>query len=149
MGNQRWYDKDKRLARQLDAFMKVHPRYSYTIVQGLLDLIKAAQPDILQRFTIPSDVEQWCRRWYDKDPVFWIVLNGLKYANEELLRRVASYLEEQMAVPLPAKLGRLKPRLREARVGRNPRTGDDVDIAAHIAVKFQPSKSLRERLKKE
>jgi len=75
--------------------------------------------------------------------------NTVREVLETFGENVAGYLEEQMAVPLPAKLGRLKPRLRKARVGRNPRTGDDVDIPAHIAVKFQPSKSLRERLKKE
>lgn len=33
---------------------------------------------------------------------------------------------------------------RAARKGRNPRTGEELDIPAHKAVKFKPSKSLNE-----
>lgn len=32
----------------------------------------------------------------------------------------------------------------KARVGRNPRTGEPIDIAAGFAVKFKPSKALKE-----
>lgn len=32
------------------------------------------------------------------------------------------------------------------RRGRNPRTGEEIDIAAHKAVKFQPSKTLKDIL---
>ncbi len=92
----RWYDKDKRLAKQLDAFMKVHPKYRYTIIQGILDIIKHSDQDILNRFVVPSDIEKWSRRWYDDEPMFWLVINSLKYAKEKLLKEVASYMEEQM-----------------------------------------------------
>ena len=36
---------------------------------------------------------------------------------------------------------------RAARTGRNPRTGDPVEIAACKVVKFKPSKSLKESVK--
>lgn len=35
-------------------------------------------------------------------------------------------------------------RLRDARVGRNPRTGESVDLPATATAKFRPSKPLRE-----
>ncbi len=92
----RWYDKDKRLAKQLGTFMKLHPKYRYEIVQGLLDIIKELDPDILNRFTVPSDIEEWSRRWYDDEPTFWLVINGLKFANEELLKKVSEYMEDKL-----------------------------------------------------
>lgn len=92
----RWYDKDKRLAKQLDLFMKLHPKDRYEIIHGLLTIIKEADPEILNRFTVPHDIEQWNRRWYDDEPTFWLVINGLKFADESLLKKVAVYMEETL-----------------------------------------------------
>lgn len=38
------------------------------------------------------------------------------------------------------KVGKLEPKHRPARTGRNPRTGDTLEIAASTTVKFKPSK---------
>jgi DNA-binding protein HU-beta len=50
-------------------------------------------------------------------------------------------------VPLPG-IGKLKAKQRKARTGRNPRTGDPVDIPAHMGVKFEPGKALTDKLKR-
>ncbi len=89
----RWYDKDERLAKQLEEFTKIHPKYRYEIIQGMLSIIKEYDPDILNRFMVPSDIDEWNRRWYDDEPTFWLVINGLKFADEKLLKGVAEYLE--------------------------------------------------------
>ncbi len=49
-------------------------------------------------------------------------------------------------VPL-AGLGKLKGKKRAARTGRNPRTGQAIDIASHMSVKFEPGKGLADKLK--
>jgi len=36
---------------------------------------------------------------------------------------------------------------RKKRVGRNPRTGEIIPVKAHKAVRFRPSKSLKETIK--
>ncbi len=46
-----------------------------------------------------------------------------------------------------AGLGSFKVSLRAARKGRNPRTGEEIDIAACKVAKFTPSKQLKEDLK--
>jgi hypothetical protein len=38
----------------------------------------------------PLDINR--RRWYDKDPYLWLIMNGLKYASDELLASVTKYL---------------------------------------------------------
>jgi hypothetical protein len=93
----RWYDRDKTLAKQLDAFMQAHPKHQFETIKGLLVLIQESNPEILGKFTVPTDIERWHRRWYDKDPTYWIVLNGLRLADEELLKKVAAYLEGKLA----------------------------------------------------
>ncbi len=50
------------------------------------------------------------------------------------------------SVPLPG-LGKLKAEARAARAGRNPRTGEPIQIAARTAVKFEAGKELKEALK--
>jgi integration host factor subunit beta len=42
--------------------------------------------------------------------------------------------------------GAFSTRVRDARVGRNPRSGDPVDVASKRVPYFKPGKSMRERL---
>lgn len=95
--DRRWYDKNKMLARQIDRLANVHPEKKYSVIDDLMSLVAKSQPDILHRFTIPTDIERWHRRWYDKDPVYWLVINSLKYADDELLEKAAKFLENQLA----------------------------------------------------
>ncbi len=44
-------------------------------------------------------------------------------------------------------LGKIKPVTRAARKGRNPRTGEPIDIPEQQGAKFQPSKALKDALK--
>ncbi|SNS06192.1 DNA-binding protein HU-beta [Humidesulfovibrio mexicanus] len=49
-------------------------------------------------------------------------------------------------VPLPG-LGKLKAKECKAREGRNPKTGQPLQIAAHTAVKFVAGQELKDALK--
>jgi len=49
-------------------------------------------------------------------------------------------------IPLPG-IGKLKLVERAARTGRNPQTGEAIEIPAKKAVKFAPAKSLKEALR--
>lgn len=46
------------------------------------------------------------------------------------------------------KLGAFKVTQRQARVGRNPKTGEEIKIAATKVAKFVPAKSLKEQITK-
>ncbi len=48
-------------------------------------------------------------------------------------------------VKLPG-FGTFKVTRRKSRVGRNPSTGDEVDIPSHLTVVFRPSRFLRKRI---
>ena len=54
-------------------------------------------------------------------------------------------LNEGKAVALPG-FGTFKPKHRSARQGRNPRTGEMVDIAASTSAGFTPAKGLKDAL---
>ncbi|WP_421793430.1 HU family DNA-binding protein [Hydrocarboniphaga effusa] len=64
------------------------------------------------------------------------VLSGLDVAASQALRR-----GEEVVLP---GLGKLKAQERAARTGRNPQTGEAVEIAAKTVVKFSPGAALKD-----
>ena len=36
------------------------------------------------------------RRWYDKNPYSWVIINALKYANKDLITDVILYLKGKL-----------------------------------------------------
>ncbi|AGW12812.1 HU family DNA-binding protein [Megalodesulfovibrio gigas] len=69
-----------------------------------------------------------------------------KAAIGQVLDTLAKVAGEALArgedVPLPG-IGKLEVRERAARTGRNPKTGEALEIAAHKAVGFKPSGTLK------
>jgi len=45
-----------------------------------------------------------------------------------------------------AGFGKFVPTMRESRVGRNPSTGESINIAAKMAVKFKPATDLKNKI---
>ena len=41
-------------------------------------------------------------------------------------------------------IGKVSTRQTKARIGRNPRTGEDVNIPAKVAISFKPAKALKD-----
>lgn len=66
------------------------------------------------------------------------VLNGLSSV-------IAHGLAQGESIPL-SDIGKFSPVKREARKGRNPKTGEAIDIPACTAVKFSCSKTLKDAL---
>ena len=64
-------------------------------------------------------------------------------AVDAMLSGVAGSLTRREAVTLPG-FGTFLTRDRPARTGRNPRTGEEVQIAAATAPAFKPGKALRD-----
>ena len=62
-----------------------------------------------------------------------------------ILERMIQALETDGRVELRG-FGALSVRSRDARAGRNPRTGESVDVDAKRVPHFKPGKELRERL---
>lgn len=75
--------------------------------------------------------------------------NASQKTVEEVLKAQADIcsdsLREGVSLTLPG-LGVLKPTRREARMGRNPQTGESLEIAAQNGVGFKAAKSLKDAL---
>ena len=66
-------------------------------------------------------------------------------AIDSLLAQIRLALEKGDAVTLSG-FGTFKAIQRQARTGRNPKTGETIAIPAHRSVKFVPGKTLREQI---
>lgn len=66
-----------------------------------------------------------------------------KIAVEAVFESVSDALKEGHAVDVFG-FGSFKPVEKPARTGRNPSTGQPVQIAAKVAVKFTPAKALKD-----
>lgn len=64
---------------------------------------------------------------------------------EQLSEIVSDALENNDEVTLPG-IGKLKVNSRPARTGRNPQTGQAIDIAAKNVVRFVPAKALTDAI---
>ena len=90
----RWYDKNETLANYLDSLKEMPGVKKDKIIIEIMVLIKENNPTLLDDFVGEFPLNLNRRRWYDKDPYLWLLFNGLKYANDDLLQKVISFFEE-------------------------------------------------------
>ena len=69
--------------------------------------------------------------------------NGAKAAVESIFEAITRALKNSEMVSVPG-FGTFKVEDRKARTGRNPQTGEMIDIKARRVPKFTPGKSLKE-----
>ena len=91
----RWYDAHEKLCRNIDKLKFTERNLRDYMVSKVMKVIKCHDPHLLDKFVarFPLDIQR--RRWYDKDPYLWLVINGLEYGSAELLDKVADLLEEE------------------------------------------------------
>jgi DNA-binding protein HU-beta len=80
-----------------------------------------------------------------KEKVGQATLAQAEAAYENLFAVIADALKKGDAIALSG-FGSFKPVKRAARVGRNPRTGQEIKIPASTTVKFTPGKPMKESL---
>jgi len=95
----RWYDRYPELRRQLDGIKEMEEERRDYLIQGIMRLIKEHHPSLLEEFVIHFPLEINRRRWYDRDPYLWLVINGLQYASADLLTKVTAFLEQEEHKP--------------------------------------------------
>ena len=85
----RWYDKDEKLASLIEALKFINEKKVEIIMMHIKKLIDAEEPDLIDN---NLDEYQLRRRWYDKNPYTWLIINALKYASPKLTKEVVNCL---------------------------------------------------------
>ncbi len=96
----RWYD-NHRIGIYLDRFKTMHKKDRDPIVSHILQLIQNDGGKLIDKNVWEFPLDTVRRRWYDNDPVLWMVFHGLERAEKGLLDKVADYLEN---VSMPAQV---------------------------------------------
>ena len=92
----RWYDQYPELSLQFERLKELNPEDKSYIFDVLKKMLLEYNPriidDHIERFSMPIKK----RRWYDKEPYSWIIVNALKYVDKAMIDKVVEYLEENL-----------------------------------------------------
>lgn len=90
----RWYDHNPALAECLESMRYLEPAIRDALVRDILKLIRSRRPDLLEAGrSLDFPLDLFRRRWYDKDPYLWLVINTLRMGNEALHEAVITYFK--------------------------------------------------------
>jgi hypothetical protein len=91
----RWYDKYPELRSLLDKLRELKKRKRDAIILEIKEIIKKCDECLFDKyiFEFPLSSQQ---RWYDKNPFSWLVINAMKYADEDLITDIILYLKERL-----------------------------------------------------
>ncbi|MBN1306391.1 MAG: hypothetical protein JXA18_00640 [Chitinispirillaceae bacterium] len=98
MKKNRWYDKHEGLANHLEALKILPKRQLNELLKDLIAFARLLHPTLFEDhlFEYPLDLKR--RRWYDDDPYLWLVVNGLRFTDDEIIRKVVAFFDKQIGL---------------------------------------------------
>jgi len=88
----RWYDKHKGLSSALEKLRTVNKKDRDNIMEGMKKIIIRKDPDFIDKVCKKFPLNPYKRRWYDENPHLWLVVNSLRYADDEAINEVVRLL---------------------------------------------------------
>lgn len=91
----RWYDNYPELSIYIEKLKDIDKKKRDEIFIKIKDLINENNPELIDKYVIefPMGLK---RRWYDKDPFSWLIINSLKYAAKEFLDKVTALIKNNL-----------------------------------------------------
>jgi hypothetical protein len=86
-----WYDNYPVLEKAIDKLEDLNKQDRDEIIRGLKDIILKHDDELIDRHAVEFPMT-CARSWYDKDPYAWLVINSLKYVDEDLKNDITIYL---------------------------------------------------------
>lgn len=95
MKKQRWYDKHEKLANHLEKLKTMPQKERNDLLKDLITFGRILDPELFEKHLLEYPLDLKKRRWYDDDPYLWVVVNGLKFASDEILKKVVAFFDKQ------------------------------------------------------
>ncbi len=99
----RWYDKHEDLAKHLEALKTLPKKRLNEILKDLITFARLLHPTLFEEHLLEYPLDMKRRRWYDDDPYLWIVVNGLRFADDEIIKKIVAFFDKQLGLK-PMKL---------------------------------------------
>ncbi|MDY6933053.1 MAG: hypothetical protein SVZ03_02370 [Spirochaetota bacterium] len=90
----RWYDKNPELSELFEQIKECNKRRRDEILLDVKNIIVESDPELIDRHVMEFSLDLK-RRWYDKDPISWMIINGLKYADDKLIEQIVEYYRQR------------------------------------------------------
>ena len=91
----RWYDNYPELSIYIEKLKNIDKKKRDIIFVNIKNLINSEYPDLIDKYVMdfPMGLK---RRWYDKDPFSWLIINSLKYANKKFIIKVIDLIKNNL-----------------------------------------------------
>jgi hypothetical protein len=97
MKKNRWYDQHEELAAHFETLKTIPKRQLNGLLKDLITLGRLLHPNLFEEHIFEYPLDPKKRRWYDDDPYLWIVINGLRYAEDEVINKVVAFFDKQIS----------------------------------------------------
>ncbi len=94
----RWYDNHSKLMHAIHMLKPLKGKALDEIVIELKNIICRHDTDLIDRYFMAFPLKPFKRRWYDKDPYLWIVINSLRFADQDTLEDVIEFISNRYSV---------------------------------------------------
>jgi len=91
----RWYDKYPILRKFIGRLKSLEKGERETIILDMQRMVLEYDNELIDRHVYEFPMT-YRRRWYDNDPDSWLVINVLKFADENLITDIILYLKERL-----------------------------------------------------
>lgn len=89
----RWYDNYPELKASIEKLKDMPPVKRQNLMTNIMKVINESEyAQIIDEHAISFPLSLSGRRWYDKDPYLWLIINGLKFTDEGFLKKVSSVI---------------------------------------------------------
>jgi hypothetical protein len=88
----RWYDKREGLSAALDKLRSADGDRREIIIEGVREIVTRRDPNFIDKVCDQFPLNPFRRRWYDDNPYLWLVVNSLRYADDETLNEVVAFI---------------------------------------------------------
>ncbi|MBD3422313.1 MAG: hypothetical protein GF398_19545 [Chitinivibrionales bacterium] len=100
--SKRWYDGYEKLAFYLEQLKGMEHQHRDKLIKAILEIIRAKAPHLMEDFLLEFPLDMQRRRWYDQDPYLWLMINGMRFGEDDLIKEVIDYFEKAQGVEQPS-----------------------------------------------
>lgn len=91
----RWYDQHPKLSAALEKLKPLKGKALDNMMIDLKNIICKHDPDLIDKYCSKFPMSPYKRRWYDRDPYLWLVVNALRYADQSILDEIIDCIDNR------------------------------------------------------